>query len=317
MSSSKSLSSKKAKKGTECRHCQVTLKQGDNSVECEVCSGWFHGACVGFDAKAFNILSIGGVHWLCKSCDGNFSQLAEIEREIKSTRALIEKGREEVDSSYNLCSFDDRMKAIEKGLATLNEAVSESCAKIEQKVVNREEERKNDSSKLWSAVAAMPDQISQVFEKVNSSLVTQIEVKGKVEKDSEFRSKNLVLFGITEHENREEWVQQVNRIIGDCHVDLSLDKSNSYRLGRFDSTKHTERPRPLRICTKSEGQMWELLSRINSLKVKGVFARKDLTKEEQEKDFRLRKELKQMRDGEPEAQFKIRKGKVVKIKIGA
>jgi len=92
-------------------------------------------------------------------------------------------------------------------------------------------------------------------------------------------------------------------------VDLSLDKSNIYRLGRYDATKHTERPRPLRLSTKSESQMWDLLSRINGLKMPGVFARKDLTKKEQDEDFRLRKELKERRNVDPNQNTKSKRGK--------
>lgn len=40
--------------------------------------------------------------------------------------------------------------------------------------------------------------------------MTKIEDKEKTDKDSEFRAKNLVIFGINEHQKREEWVEKVS-----------------------------------------------------------------------------------------------------------
>jgi hypothetical protein len=49
------------------------------------------------------------------------------------------------------------------------------------------------------------------------------------------------------------------------------------------------------------------------LKREGLFARCDLSKEDQKKDFALRQELKVMKAKHPEANFKIKNSKVVKI----
>jgi len=105
----------------------------------------------------------------------------------------------------------------------------------------------------------------------------------------------------------------VDNIINECHADLSLDKSNIYRLGKYDATKHTKRLRPLRLSTKSESQMWDLLIKIIGLKMPGVFARKDLTKKKQGENFQLRKELKKRRNVDPNSKYKIKMGKIVKV----
>lgn len=63
----------------------------------------------------------------------------------------------------------------------------------------------------------------------------------------------------------------------------------------------------------SENDKWELLKPINAIKRKGVFARLDLTKEEQHKDFLLRQELKEQREKDPQGQYKIIKNKIVKL----
>ena len=143
-------------------------------------------------------------------------------------------------------------------------------------------------------------------------MVTKIENDGKKEREIDFRAKNLILSGISEKENRDEWIKQVNQILADCHTDLKTNE-NTHRLGNYDSQKHSARPRPVRLNTKSETQKWELLKRVNGLKIRGVFARLDLSKEDQEKDFRLRKELREINSRSGEGKFVIRRGKIVKV----
>ena len=70
----------------------------------------------------------------------------------------------------------------------------------------------------------------------------------------------------------------------------------------------------MRLTLASEVQKWEFLKRINAQKIEGVFARLDLNKEEQEKDFQLRSELRELRQKNPENKYKITSGKIIKVR---
>lgn len=341
---SESSSVKKSSK-TTCRKCKVEIKQGVESVECETCLHWFHGKCVEISGERVNFLSIGGIHWFCDSCDKDFTQLSSLEKEImdlksliqegkeegqgnsycslekeiKDLRSIIEKGKNEVDSLYSICSFDDRIKILESGLNTINETLSETCKKLEGNIDINGVANKEETDKLWSAVAAMPHQITSAFEKIDHSvkthtnevLVSQSQMqKAKEEKDS--RAKNLVLFGVEENDDIMATSKIIEEYVGSkCHLKISLDGKVIHRLGR--KNEENTKPRPIRIKTESETIKWDLLKRINSVKNDNIFARLDLSKQEQEQDFILRQELKKMYTENPDKKFKIHKGKIMQI----
>lgn len=313
-----------------CGHCKKSVTV--ECVECDICSHWFHFKCVGLNGGrgvgAF--LELPGVHWYCSCCDRSQAQLSAMEGEIKAIRSIVVKSEEKVDSLQNLGAIDEKIKSLEEGLTKVADALSKSYTKLEHElklktdsvdsstrtILESIDTLKNSGrsySDVTKAIENSAIKVQEHLEKQTGSLINQIGVKEKMDKDTEFRAKNVVLFGVNEFESREGWTEQVDKIITDCHIDLKLDSRNSYRLGKYDPSKHTERPRPVRICTISETQMWELLSRINQLKLPGIFARRDLSKQEQEQDFRLRKELKETKIQNPTLKYKIKKGKITVI----
>ena len=78
-------------------------------------------------------------------------------------------------------------------------------------------------------------------------------------------------------------------ILDKCHSSKQVTPQSLFRLGKIN--EETNRSRPLKLCTDSPADKWEILKRINSLNITGVFARLDLSREEREVDFRLRQEL--------------------------
>lgn len=307
-SSRKTTSESSSKKGSKsltasanaakCELCVKPFLEDDACIECEVCLKWFHAECIGIlDAKLLDLFaSLPGAHWSCSVCDKLGSRVLKLERKVDGIPNEIKKLNNslgEIQSMFTnivtpkLNSMEASYANVVKGL----ESNADVAKALEQNSIK----------------------VQENFAKQTSSLVSQLEIKEKSEKDSEFRAKNLILFGIKESENREDWAQQVDTIIRDCHSDMKVDRYNSYRLGRYDASKHKERPRPLRITTNSESQMFELLSRINGKHLSGIFARKDLSKKEQEEDFRLRKELKETRNANPDSVYKIKKGKITKM----
>lgn len=198
------------------------------------------------------------------------TKLTNLELELQVTLDKIQVQYNNNDMCKNQKVFEteftvlaDKFKEVSDNNQTLGKSYAAVTKTLEQNVIK----------------------VQESFEKQTDSLVSRIESRERREKNSELRSRNIVIFGIKECDNKEEWIQQVDNIIKECHVDLSLDKSNIYRLGRYDATKHTERPHPLRLSTKSESQMRDLLSRINGLKMLGIFARKDLIRKNRMRIF--------------------------------
>jgi len=133
----------------------------------------------------------------------------------------------------------------------------------------------------------------------------------------DIRDKNLIIFGLAENDARQGTLEVVQKLIHDCHLHNKIEQQDVHRLGRVDNIKVGKQgrnlPRPLKLCTKSRAEKWEIIKRINQLRVQGIFAKPDLTKEEREADFWLRMELKKTRKEDPTNTYKTIKHKVVKI----
>lgn len=193
-----------------------------------------------------------------------------------------------------LSSLDSRIKTLEK---VVNDQVAKQTTQIQHSTVT------------WADLASKLDSNNTFIE----SQVKTLKAELNKDKEKDFRSKNVILFGIKEDENTtfDQTIDQIQSVLSDCHLPpIELPKQNVHRLGPRTPSKN----RPIRIKLSSDTQKWEYLRRINQNRSKGIFARLDLNKEEQERDFRLREELKQRKSADPGGQYKIAKGEIVKIR---
>lgn len=196
-----------------------------------------------------------------------------------------------------LGSFDHRLSSLEK---RLDEQFTSQSKHIES------------FKQSWADVALKLDSNKSFFEKQVTTIKTDIKTNIEKEKSREFRSKNVILFGIKEDENTkfDDMVDEVQSILGKCHLPpIEQPRENVYRLG----SRSPDKNRPIRLRLSSESQKWDYLRRINQNRIPGVFARLDLDRDEQEQDFRLRKELKEKRREDPGSHYKIVKGTIRKM----
>ena len=307
------MSTSGAGRAEPCEKCKKDIDESlESSIECEVCHLWFHNSCVDVPESLLDLLGTKGLHWFCSKCDGQASGLQQnvICEKLSGLTLELQKTVDKAKAQFSeVCRNQDVFKTT---LAEVTETLETNRNKFNE-MNNQHQTLEKSYADVAKALEQNSLRVQESFARQAGSLVAQLEDKEKQDRDSEFRAKNLILFGIEESDNREEWAQQVDKIIKDCHIDMKVEKNNSYRLGRYDASKHKERPRPLRISTRSENQMFELLSRINGMKLSGIFARKDLSKKEQEEDFRLRKELRETREADPDSAYKIKKGKIIKV----
>lgn len=346
-SSSESQSAKKNKNGKNCRKCQVTIKQTDNSVECEVCLGWFHGGCVGMSVDVFEFLDIGGVHWFCGNCDLSHSlQWSAVRKDISEVKTLIEKSKNESDELFSTSSFDERFKTLEKKLESMNHILVESYAKLEtsiEKQIGLNSNEESISRGLETRLIAMDKNVethmkvikqtlteSQTLERSYASVLKDLgknssvlvtaatnNIKQNEREQKETRDKNLIIFGVKECETKQETVEKVQQLLEDCHLPNKITQTDIHRLGHVNNIKVDSQgdkiPRPIKLITESKGVKWEILKRINHLKKQGIFTKPDLNKTEREADFCLRQELKKTREENPGNTYKISKNKIVLI----
>ena len=133
----------------------------------------------------------------------------------------------------------------------------------------------------------------------------------------EIRDKNIIIFGVKEGSTKQDTIERVQNINTDCHLLAKIEKQNLFRLGKVENVKSNEQGKkplgPLKLCTVSKEQKWNILKRINALKLNGIFAKPDLNIKEREVDFRLRAELKKIRAANPTQIYKIFRERIQKI----
>ena len=64
----------------KCKNC-IDDEQHGASVECEICSAWFHVSCV-------------GVHWFCNKCDELKKQLDILEQKVDQIKDKVSRNTE-------------------------------------------------------------------------------------------------------------------------------------------------------------------------------------------------------------------------------
>lgn len=270
---------------SDCGSCNTTIQTGRGSVECEVCLRWYHLECV--DLSKDDLATIGrakGIHWYCKNCDATSYQH---EKRLNSLEASLTKFLD--DQTHSLT---DRIAAVETQLQEVVESQQKATLTYSEVVTKLDASNKTGQ--------AIQEQVSKQF----STLKTEIKTDN--------RAKNLVVFGMSEASadgEEDSLSESVGQLLKQCSIRPDVSSSECFRLGQ----KKTDKSRPVKVVFKSESDKWEALRRINNMKQKGIFARLDLTKEEQERDFRLRQELKQTREKNPNQKFKIMKNKVVAV----
>ena len=80
---------------------------------------------------------------------------------------------------------------------------------------------------------------------------------------------NIIVFGMTEQKDIESTVGNLNRFFRrECHMNLELSPMSVTRLGEVVGGKN----RPLRVALESEDKKWQVLKRVNAVRVQGVFA---------------------------------------------
>ena len=265
-----------------CGTCSKAV--GSDCIECEICKKWHDLKCVKLHSADVKTIKKAGVHWFCEKCDrfgGN-------------------------DGNSGIFAHEKRIENLEKNIEGIKQTIDESLSKHTELV-------KASYAEVLKNFDKKSEVIQGTIERQSEEIVKKQESISKEREKQLQRNKNFIIFGIQENDQISDTIQAVKDLLTSrCHIDVShlmLNSGNVHRIG----AKQIDRNRPVRISLDSEAAKWEILKRLNAQKIPGIFGRLDLTKEEQEKDFQLRQELKKKREEHPGTTFKIVKHQVVQI----
>ena len=259
-----------------CGDCNKTIIENadnkeDESIECTICTRWYHRGCTPLSPQVFDIMSTSdNVKYFCPQCeDCKGKEKKELKVLMDMINNMEDKIMKKMESVIDL-KVDLKVKEIEKSLEDkFNEKLNSiSVSNIETKI---------------------KDQVEQ-------SLGEQKEIESK--------ANNLIIFNIAESEGSEtekleKDINIVKELIGTTSPELTnegnnINQNNIQRLGK--ANPQTNKTRPIKIQLPDESFKNNLLKNArklrNTTKFKNVFLKNDLTKRQQQQEYDLRKEKK-------------------------
>lgn len=244
----------------------------------------------------------------------------------KCRKPIIENSESSVECE--VCHFWFHISCVEvleelldllstKGLHWFCSRCDNQFCKLEQIEVKVDKIQELVSSSIDSKISNIQKSYAEAVSKLetNSAVIAnaaRTSIKKEETESKNIRDKNIIIFGIQES-NINDTIESVKSILEELHIHTTVDKDSLFRLGKYDNDK-SDKCRPVKLCTESKTKKWDILKAVNDLRKPGVFARLDLSKVEQEEDFRLRKELQQIREKETTKKFKIKNKQIVEVK---
>lgn len=141
----------------------------------------------------------------------------------------------------------------------------------------------------------------------------EMRIAEALERDK--RRKNLILMGIPEEEGEDRDEKRVREVLDVLMVEVNVGIVIMERIGRKGI-----KARPLRVQCNDLGHKRRLLARARNLKkekgMENIFIVPDLTRVQQEEDWKLREEVRRLKNL-GESNVRIVKGEVVKGEKGA
>ena len=119
--------------------------------------------------------------------------------------------------------------------------------------------------------------------------------------DAESRKLNAILYGLPENNNKSALNQVTEFLKKDCFTQ-STNPTQALRLG----AKIESKSRPIKVKFNDENSKWEFVKRVNDqLKGQGFFCKVDNTKEYRDQEYKLRQQVRQLREDNKEGSYRI------------
>ena len=288
-----------------CRSCSLPCKKTDKALACSLCSQWYHAKCQGVSDAFYEVITQDSnakdgatLQWNCKpSChvvaDSFAKVLKSIQDQMSEVRKELADTKNKIENRVN--TVESRVDSINTAMDKLQEEVTEGLEKLKAEAEDRNKtENKRDTDANNTPATSHPTVTQEVLNTVNE----------------QSRKKNVVIFGLTEKNTnlREEikthdleTVQDIIKHVTD--VD-ECPKMTTTRLGkRPDNTESTSTndqtpaKRPVLVRFENEADKSTFMKRLYRLKGSSfahISVKQDMTREEREKEKKLREEAKNL-----------------------
>ena len=320
-----------------CKECQEKCLGEEDIIECDTCRHWYHRKCLDktYTKKEWEFMTSDNqnIMFKCVACiqdrgekineikeikemlhqnmKDNRNFIKNLEKELyKNLDKAIDGKMKEVTAKHNL--LEQKVENIERKTADKEEKFEERLNNLEKKLNEKQQSPNTNSEKLEDMIKEVKEAEVNIEKKIKDEVGIYLDNK----EEKERKKQNLIIQRITETEEKEEdqkakdkeevkkIVQITNsELISELENILKEDK-NITRLGK----KNPDRTRPLRIILADEDMKKDVLKGCRKLKnsdFQHISVQEDLTREEQERQYKLRQELrKRKQEGERVCIFK-------------
>ena len=262
----------------DCRKCKKRVNQMQKGIQCDACHGWFHAGCAEVGAEEYEKLTREEEIWLCRKCK-------ECARDAIKENARLKQ----------------EIGRLTRRLEGLEEVVRKMKGEVVEEVVGRVQ-------------SVQPIQQEVILGEIGR----QVEAKIEEALEKERRKANLVIFNTNEslrprvEEKIEDDRRECREIFGNA---LGVEGVRIEKVIRLGRVREDGRGRPMLVKVGSETEKWNLVGQAKKLrrieKYRSVYINPDQSKEEREKDKKLRDELTERRS-RGEAGWRIRRGERVR-----
>ena len=304
----------------QCVHEMQYKTPGEEPIECDTCQRWFHRQCLDQAVTNKDWASLTGenqsIMFKCSTCvqgkGEKISELREIKKMIFANNELIknlEKGmNEKINKQINskLAEVNSKQSDFEKRMNETEKKNDERFSKLENELKgiqpNINQETNKDQVQLQSMIHEIKDTEINMERKIKDEV--RIYMDQQQEKDK--RKMNLIIHRLEESQDNDEDQckrdkADVLKIIATTNPELIselqdhlLEGKKIFRLGTRDAA--SAKPRPIKVVLPDEEIKIDIFKGCQNLKdspFNHVSIQSDLTKTEQEANFKLRKECRE------------------------
>ena len=294
----------------KCKLCKTTSvnKAKDKAIECDICLEWVCLKCSGLPEQMYKLSQDhdSNLDFICKHCKAELPHIREI---------MVLK-QKQLELISDLKTESEVNKNFREGQRTTNEDLEQRLRKIEQ--VMQEKQLDNEEYPPLSLMNIEKEKLNKIYlkqKRIDEDMQLQKSEKEE-EKRREVRENNLIVYGIPEESEDATEVMKadflaVKEVYKD-RVDLqSQHITQIIRLGQ----KKEQQIRPIRITFSSEEKRTDILRKNRNLMIhhssfeecaatfcndpdknhKHIYVSPDKTKQQRDKEKKLRETLKQRR----------------------
>ena len=277
----------------KCKICEEICidnpsKNDEWSICCNICNHWFHRICTNITLSSWITLSKNpNIHYICDQCVGN---KAKSSSELSELKKIIEDNQKE--NRTMIANLETRL------FAQVDKMVEDKLREHDAKNVERQNE-------LESVIKEMRD-TEVKFEK---NIEVQVKKYMDNKEEKEMKKNNIIIHKLNEtldnekdqqEKDKSDLINIIETTTPEFKAEIELLIKNENAIKRLGTKKTgNARPRPIKVTLPDEEMKRKIFKGCKNLKdspFKEISIQEDLTREEQEKNYQLRRELKERRE---------------------